>query len=107
MCGGVAANSHLREMLDTMAKQHYAQFYMPDMKYCGDNGAMIAWLGLLTSKYYGTMRMEDTNVIQRYRTDEVDVPWVKDINNRISLPDNLLAKGAESDIVKSQWFDGF
>ena len=107
LCGGVAANSHLREMLDTMAKQHYAQFYMPDMKYCGDNGAMIAWLGLLTSKYYGTMRMEDTNVIQRYRTDEVDVPWVKDINNRISLPDNLLAKGAESDIVKSQWFDGF
>lgn len=107
LCGGVAANSHLREMLDTMAKQHYAQFYMPDMKYCGDNGAMIAWLGLLTSKYYGTMRMEDTNVVQRYRTDEVDVPWVKDINNRISLPDNLLAKGAESDIVKSQWFDGF
>lgn len=107
LCGGVAANSHLREMLDTMAKQHYARFYMPDMKYCGDNGAMIAWLGLLTSKYYGTMRMGDTNVVQRYRTDEVDVPWVKDINNRISLPDNLLAKGAESDIVKSQWFDGF
>lgn len=107
LCGGVAANSHLREMLNTMAENHYAKFYMPDMKFCGDNGAMIAWLGLLRSKYFGFMNIEDTHIIQRYRTDEVDVPWVKDIDNKIKLPDNLIAKGAESDIVKGKWFDGF
>ena len=107
LCGGVAANSHLREMLNTMAESHYAKFYMPDMKFCGDNGAMIAWLGLLRSKYFGFMNIEDTHIIQRYRTDEVDVPWVKDIDNKIKLPDNLIAKGAESDIVKGKWFDGF
>lgn len=107
LCGGVAANSHLREMLNTMAESHYAKFYMPDMKFCGDNGAMIAWLGLLRSKYFEFMNIEDTHIIQRYRTDEVDVPWVKDIDNKIKLPDNLIAKGAESDIVKGKWFDGF
>ncbi|OWT33465.1 Kae1-associated kinase Bud32 [Methanobrevibacter sp. 87.7] len=107
LCGGVAANSHLREMLNTMAENHYAKFYMPEMKFCGDNGAMIAWLGLLRSKYFGTMNIEDTHIIQRYRTDEVDVPWVKDIDNKIKLPKNILAKGAESDIIRGKWFDGF
>ncbi len=107
LCGGVAANKHLREMLDEMANKHYAKFYMPEMKYCGDNGAMIAWLGLLMSKYYGTMDIKDTNIIQRYRTDEVDVPWVKESPTKIKLPSNLIAKGAESDIIKSKWFDGF
>lgn len=107
LCGGVAANKHLREMLDEMVNQHYGQFYMPEMKYCGDNGAMIGWLGLLMSKYYGTMDIKDTNIIQKYRTDEVDIPWVKDIPSKIQLPDNIIAKGAESDIIKSKWFDGF
>ncbi len=107
LCGGVAANKHLRKMLDEMANQHYAKFYMPEMKYCGDNGAMIGWLGLLMSKYYGTMDVKDTNIIQKFRTDEVDVPWVKDNPTKIKLPDNLIAKGAESDIIKSKWFEGF
>ncbi|WP_295722452.1 bifunctional N(6)-L-threonylcarbamoyladenine synthase/serine/threonine protein kinase [uncultured Methanobrevibacter sp.] len=107
LCGGVAANKHLREMLDEMANKHYAKFYMPEMKFCGDNGAMIAWLGILMSKYYGTMDVKDTNIIQRYRTDEVDVPWVKDSQTKIKLPPNLIAKGAESDIIKSKWFSGF
>ena len=107
LCGGVAANKRLRKMLDEMANQHYAKFYMPEMKYCGDNGAMIGWLGLLMSKYYGTMDVKDTNIIQKFRTDEVDVPWVKDNPTKIKLPDNLIAKGAESDIIKSKWFEGF
>lgn len=107
LCGGVAANSHLREMLNIMAENHYSKFYMPDMKYCGDNGAMIAWLGLLRSKYFGPMNIEDTHIIQKYRTDEVDVPWVKETNNKIKLPDDLLAKGAESDIVRNKYFKGF
>ncbi len=47
LVGGVAANQRLREMLEVMAQEHYAEFFMPEMKYCGDNGAMNAWLGLL------------------------------------------------------------
>src|SRR5690606_21987643 len=37
------------------------------------------------------------------RTDEVDVPWVKNNVNKIKLPNNLLAKGAESDILKKTY----
>ncbi len=103
LCGGVSANSRLREMLKIMADEHYANFYMPNMKYSGDNGAMIAWLGQLTNKYFGTVDIKDTHIIQRYRTDEVDVPWVKDYKNKINLPSNILAKGAESDILEKSY----
>ena len=51
LCGGVSANSRLREMMQIMAEEHYAKFYMPEMKYSGDNGVMIAWLGQLMYKY--------------------------------------------------------
>jgi N6-L-threonylcarbamoyladenine synthase/protein kinase Bud32 len=51
LVGGVAANQRLREMLEIMAREHYAHFYIPEMKYCGDNGAMIAWLGLLMHQH--------------------------------------------------------
>lgn len=104
LCGGVSANSRLREMLKVMADEHYAKFYMPEMKYCGDNGAMIAWLGQLTYKYFGAVDISDTSIIQRFRTDEVDVPWVNNEVHKIKLPNNLLAKGAESDIVKKSYF---
>jgi len=104
LCGGVSANSRLREMLKVMADEHYAKFYMPEMKFCGDNGAMIAWLGQLTYKYFGAVDISDTSIIQRFRTDEVDVPWVNNEVHKIKLPNNLLAKGAESDIVKKSYF---
>lgn len=105
LCGGVAANTHLREMLNKMAKEHYAKFYMPDMKFCGDNGAMIAWLGILKSNYFGTVDISNTNIIQKYRTDEVDIPWVNNSKNKITLPKELIAKGAESDISKVKLYD--
>jgi len=105
LCGGVAANKRLQEMLETMANDHYSKFYMPKMEYCGDNGAMIAWLGLLMNNSFGSDKLENTNVIQRFRTDEVNVPWVKQSKNKIKLPKEILAKGAESDIYSSYWMD--
>lgn len=105
LCGGVAANKRLREMLDDMAISHFAKFYMPKMEYCGDNGAMIAWLGILMNDSYGPDKIENTEVIQRFRTDEVDVPWVKQSNSRINLPNDILAKGAEADILFGKWID--
>lgn len=103
--GGVAANKRLREMLDDMAEDHFAKFYMPKMEYCGDNGAMIAWLGILMNKSYGPDKIGETNVIQRFRTDEVDAPWVKQSKSRIILPKEILAKGAEADILTGNWIE--
>ena len=38
--GGVAANSYLRKSLNSLSEKGY-EVYIPSMKLCGDNGAMI------------------------------------------------------------------
>ncbi len=45
LCGGVAANSHLRLAIDKVCKKHGATLYMPPISLCGDNGAMVAMQG--------------------------------------------------------------
>ena len=41
VAGGVAANSRIRRDLQVMAEEEGAQLYLPPLKLCGDNGAMI------------------------------------------------------------------
>lgn len=43
--GGVAANSHLRQRLTEVAKNHRVKIFIPPLSLCGDNGAMIAAAG--------------------------------------------------------------
>lgn len=73
--GGVAQNTHLREMIQVMAEERGAKMFVPERKLCVDNGAMIAWLGDLMYSSGTRMSMEETVVEQRFRTDEVDVTW--------------------------------
>jgi N6-L-threonylcarbamoyladenine synthase len=40
--GGVAANSYLRARLTEACKKEGAELFIPSLKYCGDNAAMIA-----------------------------------------------------------------
>ena len=105
LCGGVAANSRLREMLKIMSEEHYAEFFMPPVKYCGDNGAMIAWMGQLMYKHGARQEIKDTTVIQKYRTDQVDVPWRKKSNKHLNLPSEILEKGAEANIYPDKWLN--
>jgi len=105
LCGGVAANSRLREMVSTMAEEHFAEFYMPPMKYCGDNGAMIAWMGQLMYEYGLTQEIGDTTVIQKYRTDQVDVPWMHKSKKHLVLPDKIAEKGAEANLYADKWLN--
>lgn len=48
--GGVAANSHLRARLATLASEHGRELYIPPRSLCGDNAAMIAAAGYLEYK---------------------------------------------------------
>ena len=105
LVGGVAANQRLREMVMIMAQEHYAQFFNPPLEYCGDNGAMIAWLGQLMYEHGARQEINDTMVIQRYRTDQVPVPWMKKAGALIKLPPELVAKGAEANIYQDQYLD--
>jgi len=73
--GGVAANNRLRDMVQTMASERNASFFVPSKDLCIDNGAMIAWLGVLMYNSGERMRVEDSIIDQRFRTDMVDVTW--------------------------------
>mgnify|MGYP000850978085 FL=1 len=73
--GGVAQNMRLREMVREMAESRGAEMFVPDRKYCMDNGAMIAWLGCLMYESGVRMEIQSTAVRQRFRTDEVEVTW--------------------------------
>ncbi len=43
--GGVSANSGVRKLLSEECKNNGFEFFCPELKYCGDNGAMIASQG--------------------------------------------------------------
>lgn len=46
VCGGVAANSHVRKVLQDLTAAANMDFIAPPMALCSDNGAMIAWAGI-------------------------------------------------------------
>lgn len=46
VAGGVAANTYLREQLESMAETYDMKLVAPPLGLCTDNGAMIAWAGI-------------------------------------------------------------
>jgi len=46
VAGGVAANRSIRENLTALSKEMDCKTIYPDLKFCGDNAAMIAWAGI-------------------------------------------------------------
>ena len=46
IAGGVAANQTIRENLTNVCKEMNFTPIFPDIKFCGDNAAMIAWVGI-------------------------------------------------------------
>ena len=73
--GGVGCNLRLQQMMDTMCGERGGKLYATDDRYCVDNGAMIAWPGLIAFKSGAVTKLEDTTVTQRFRTDDVYVTW--------------------------------
>lgn len=45
LAGGVSANQELRRKLDIVSKKENWDLYCPQIKYCTDNGAMVAYAG--------------------------------------------------------------
>jgi universal protein Kae1 len=75
LAGGVGANRRLQQMLKTMCHDRGARFYVPEAVYLKDNGAMIAYLGLLMLKSGDTTPIEKSVVKPNYRPDDVEVTW--------------------------------
>lgn len=76
LTGGVAANKRLAEMLDTMCRERGAKLFVVDRFYSGDNGAMIAYAGLLAYEAGRTVAPKDSGIIQLWRTDDVECIWL-------------------------------
>lgn len=84
LVGGVGCNVRLQEMMALMAAERGGQVGTMDDRYCIDNGAMIAWAGLLAYKHDlkqglkdgpGSCSVAECTVTQRFRTDEVECVW--------------------------------
>jgi len=76
LTGGVAANSELQRKLMMVAEEHNAKFGVVPKALSGDNGAMIAWTGVLAYVHGVTINVEKSYVKPRWRLDEVDIPWI-------------------------------
>ena len=73
--GGVACNERLWEMTRRMCEDRGARAYRPEKRLLVDNGAMIAWLGLLHHASGLRQTLAEGAVDQRQRTDDVPVTW--------------------------------
>ena len=72
LVGGVAANKRLQDMMRMMCEDRGAECFVVPARYAGDNGANIAWAGILARK----SRDRSTGIIQNWRADQVQVNWV-------------------------------
>ena len=71
VCGGVAQNRRLQEMLKVMCKDDNVKFYVAPDEFNKDNGAMIAYAGEVLYKKYGAMPVEKCNPITNYRIERM------------------------------------
>jgi universal protein Kae1 len=77
LTGGVAANKRLQSMLGIIAEEHDAKFNVVPLQFATDNGAMIAWTGVLAYSHGLVTPVAESFVKLRWRLEKVDVPWVQ------------------------------
>jgi tRNA A37 threonylcarbamoyltransferase TsaD len=77
LTGGVAANKRLQQMIRIIAAEHEAKFDNVPTQYAIDNGAMIAWTGVLAHKHGMAVPVGKSYVRLRWRLEEAEVPWAR------------------------------
>lgn len=75
LTGGVARNNRLTEILTGVAQRHSSSFHRVSPPLAGDQGAMIAWNGILLYKAGHTIAVNASHVLPKWRTDEQDIIW--------------------------------
>ena len=77
LTGGVGANKRLQTMLSTVTEEHNSRFCVVPKQYALDNGAMIAWTGILAYKHGVVTPVEQSLVRLKWRLEEVNAQWVE------------------------------
>ena len=76
LVGGVSANKELSHMLNLACQRHKVKFNSCPISFAGDNGAQIAWTGILSYlKSKNSIDISDSFVNQSWRVDSVNVSW--------------------------------
>ena len=75
VAGGVAANISIRENLSVLGKKLNFETIYPNLKFCGDNAAMIAWAGIKRFKKKLTNNL-NISARSRWPLDE-NAPYMK------------------------------
>jgi len=73
--GGVACNKRLQEMAKIMCKERGAKLFVPPNEVLVDNGAMIAWLGMIEYNAGIKTKIKDSMILPYQRTDDIIVTW--------------------------------
>ena len=73
--GGVACNLRLQEMAKKMCDDRGAKCFIPANEFLVDNGAMIAWQGILEYNAGKRMKISETIIKPYQRTDEIEISW--------------------------------
>ena len=75
VAGGVAANKTIRKNLLTLSNEMNFETIYPDLKFCGDNAAMIAWAGIQRFK---KNMIDDKNISAKSRWPlDKNAPYMK------------------------------
>lgn len=75
VAGGVAANSKLQSMLQSVCKNQQSQFFSVPQNYSGDCGSQISWNGLQAFGAGLSVEISETYVKPSWRLDEVNAKW--------------------------------
>ena len=75
VAGGVAANISIRENLKKLSDEIGFKTVYPNLKFCGDNAAMIAWAGIQRFKK-NLLNKIDVEAKSRWPLDE-NAPYMK------------------------------
>ncbi|MGB9135326.1 MAG: KEOPS complex N(6)-L-threonylcarbamoyladenine synthase Kae1 [Candidatus Bathyarchaeia archaeon] len=78
LTGGVGANKRLQTMLNAVAEEHSSRFCVVPKQYALDNGAMIAWAGILAYQSGVTTPIEKSHVRLKWRLEDVNASWVEE-----------------------------
>ncbi|MFH1210441.1 MAG: KEOPS complex N(6)-L-threonylcarbamoyladenine synthase Kae1 [archaeon] len=72
--GGVACNKRLQEMAKIMCKERGGKCFIPPNEFLVDQGAMIAWQGILEKK--NAVKPDKAEIRPYERTDDIVVNWL-------------------------------
>jgi N6-L-threonylcarbamoyladenine synthase len=63
-------------MIRAVAEEHGVKFSAVETEFAIDNGAMIAWTGVLAYKHGVATPIDKSYVRTKWRLEEVEIPWM-------------------------------